>query len=69
MSTTTKYIGAQPCEDFRPVSAAEVTRVIAANRQFSSMRAARVACMRILRDGELLGDGTGYVIRLRKLPE
>ena len=63
MTRKSKYIGGFSGEAMRPVSAAQVKRIIRANKQYGNERDARIACMRILDRGESLGDGSGYSIR------
>lgn len=62
-----KYIGGFG-DEMRPVTRAEVERVITDNWQYGSVRERRATCMRILRRGETLQDGLGYSVRLARLP-
>jgi hypothetical protein len=63
-----KYIGGFEGDEMRPVTAAEVARVISENRQYGTRKETRVACMRILRRGDALGGSHGFIVRLARQP-
>lgn len=64
-----KYIGGFEGEEMQPISAKEVERVIADNRQYGSLKETRAACMRVLNRGDILRDAHGFGVRLTRLPE
>jgi len=62
-----KYIGGFAGDEMAPVSRLVVEAVIRDNKQYGTVRERSVTCHRILRNGGVIADGSGFCVRYANL--